>query len=133
MYDTQSDTLSILRAESYVTGDTIMVYLKDRKVSGVDVVGNALSKTVWTDNTEALYARNILESAKMRLAMENDMISMVTAEGTASSYYFRSPTMEENMFVNQATGDTLYFFYDSGKLTQLRILGFGGVGAKGKF
>ena len=133
MYDTQSDTLSVLRAESYVTGDTIMVYLKDRKVSGVNVVGNALSKTVWTDSTEALYARNILESAKMRLTMENDMISMVTAEGTASSYYFRNATMEENMFVNQATGDTLYFFYDSGKITQLRISGFGGVGAKGKY
>ncbi len=133
MFEEAQDALSELRAESYVTGDTIKVYLQERKVKSVDVVGNAFSRTVWTDSTDAVYARSILESAKMRLTMEDDLISMVTAVGTASSYYFWNPPEEETMFVNEATGDTLYFFYKNGRISQLRISGYGGGGAKGKY
>ncbi len=133
MYERHGDASSKLRAESYVTGDTIKVYLQERKVKSVDVVGNAFSRTVWTDSTDAVYARSILESAKMRLTMEDDLISMVTAVGTASSYYFWNPPEEETMFVNEATGDTLYFFYKNGRISQLRISGYGGGGAKGKY
>ncbi len=133
MYERHGDSSSELRAESYVSGDTIKVYLRERKVSSVDVVGNASSQTVWTDSTNSVYARSILDSKKMRLTMEDDMISMITAEGLASSYYFRNPFDEDNMFVNEATGDTLYFFYDEGRISKLRISGYGGGGAKGKY
>lgn len=133
MYERHRDAPSKLRAESYATGDTIKIYLQERKVKSVDVIGNAFSRTVWTDSTDTVYARSILESAKMRLTMENGMISMVTAEGTASSYYFRNPSDVETMFVNEATGDTLCFFYDNGRISKLRISGYGGGGAKGKY
>jgi len=133
MYERHGDSPSKLRAESYVTGDTIKVYLRERKVSGVDVIENASSNTVWTDSTDTVYARSILDSAKIRLTMEDDLISMVTAEGTASSYYFRNPFDDETMFVNEAKGDTLYFFYKNGRISRLRISGYGGGGAKGKY
>ena len=133
MYEIHGDAVSKLRADSYVTGDTIKVYLHERKVSGVDVVGNALSTTVWTDSTDAVYARSILESAKMNLTMKEDMISRITAVGTASSYYFRNPSYKDEIFLNEATGDTLSFYYVDGKISQLRISGKGGGGAKGKY
>ena len=37
------------------------------------------------------------------------------------------------MFVNEASGDTLRFFLDNGKIKKLRISGYGGSGAKGKY
>jgi len=133
MYERHGDSVSKLRADSYITGDTIKVYLHDREISGVDVIGNALSTTVWIDSIDAVYARSIMESAKMNLTMNDDMISRITAEGTASSYYFRDPSDRDEIFVNEATGDTLYFFYVDGKMSQLRISGYGGGGAKGKY
>ena len=133
MYDTADDAISELRAESYATGDTMRIHLRERKVQGVDIIGNSLNKTVWTDTTDAVYARSILESANMNLLMNDNLVSLITAEGTASSYYFRNPSNDEKMYVNKATGDTLIFFYDGGKISQLRISGYGGGGAKGKY
>jgi hypothetical protein len=37
------------------------------------------------------------------------------------------------MFVNEATGDTLRFFFIEGRFDHLRISGYGGAGAKGKY
>ncbi len=133
MYEKNTDALSELRAESYITGDTIKISLRERKVNAVDVSGNATSSTVWTDSTDTVFSRNLLESAKMSLLMDGDYISTITAEGTASSYYFKNPAADEKMFVNEATGDTLRFYYTDGKITHLRISGYGGSGAKGKY
>ena len=37
------------------------------------------------------------------------------------------------MIVNEASGDTIYFFFDEGKITRMRITGMGGSGAEGKY
>lgn len=133
MYDEASDAVSLLRTASTVTGDTVRIYLEERMVRGIDVLGSARSVSVWTDSTDAVYARSVLESAQIRLEMEDGMITSTVAEGTARSYYFKNETGKDNLFVNEASGDTLRFFYDGGTITQLRISGFGGGGAKGKY
>ncbi|MFC1551442.1 LptA/OstA family protein [Candidatus Latescibacterota bacterium] len=133
MSDGVGEDNSKLTANSYASGDTISIHLSERKVSGVDILGNALSTTVWRDSTGAEYAKSILESTNMNLVMTDDLISGITAEGTARSYYFKDPSDTEDLFVNEATGDTLYFFFDDGEVTQLRISGRGGGGAKGNY
>ncbi|MFC1490868.1 LptA/OstA family protein [Candidatus Latescibacterota bacterium] len=133
MSDGVGEDNSELTASSYVSGDSMMIYFSDRRVRGVDILGKALSTTVWRDSTEAEYAKSILESAKMKLSMKDDMISGITAEGTANSYYFRDQSDTDELFVNEATGDTLYFIFDDGEVTQLRISGRDGGGAKGNY
>ncbi len=133
-YHFPDDAASELKMVSKVTGDSMRVFLSDRKVTGVEVVGSAHSTTVSTDTSGALYDRSIIDSAVMRVKMDNDLISLVTAEGTASSYYHRA-VIEGNdeMFVNEAWGDTIYFFFDEGTVSQMRITGFGETGAQGKY
>jgi|GEM_PF-6694770 lipopolysaccharide export system protein LptA len=133
MSDGVGEDNSKLTANSYAGGETISIRLSERKVSGVDILGNASSTTVWRDSTGAEYAKSILESMNMNLVMTDDLISGITAEGTASSYYFKDPSDTDDLFVNEATGDTLYFFFDGGEVTQLRISGRGGGGAKGNY
>ncbi len=133
MTDASDEDESELIADSYASGDTIRIHLSERKVSGVDIVGNALSTTVWRDSSGAEYAKSILESANMNLVMDGDLIAGITAEGTARSYYYKDPSDTENIFVNEATGDTLYFFFEGGEVSQLRISGRGGGGAKGSY
>ena len=37
------------------------------------------------------------------------------------------------MFVNEAAGDTIFFYFQEGKISQMRITGAGGGGARGKY
>ena len=133
MNDVSDEDEAELIADSYASGDTVRIQLSERRVSGVDIVGNALSTTVWRDSTDAEYAKSILESTNMNMIMNDDIIEGITAEGTARSYYYKDPFDSDNIFVNEATGDTLYFIFDNGEVTQLRISGRGGGGAKGSY
>ncbi len=133
MYDIESDAVSKLRAESKVYGDTIRIRLVEQEIREVSVIGSALNETVWEDTTGGIYARSVLQSNDMRLEIEENVITTIVAEGMAKSYYFRNPADMENAFVNEATGDTLQFIFDNGRMVRLRISGVGGGGAKGKY
>ena len=63
----------------------------------------------------------------MRLEMDEEFISRVSAEGTARSYYHRNffKNDDDKMFVNEAAGDTLTFFFDKGNVTSMKIYGYG--------
>ena len=89
--------------------------------------------TVSTDSTGGIYDSSIIDSAAMRLSMADDRISLITAEGTAASYYHKGQQHDDRMFVNEAAGDTIYFFFRDGKISQMRINGTGGSGARGKY
>jgi len=127
------DAISGVRMVGRVTGDSMNVFLRERKISSVEVTGAAHSTTVSTDTTGAVYDESIIDSAVMRLLMKDNLVSLVTAEGTARSYYHKTAQNKEQMFVNEAEGDTIYFFFDEGKILQMRITGMGGAGARGKY
>ena len=130
---TREDVLSPLTTLSIVTGDTVRVKIHERKISGAEIIGSAISTTTSTDTTGTFYDRSIIESAVMRLAMEDDYISSISAEGTARSYYHRNYSEDENMFVNVATGDTLTFSFERGNITTMKIYGYGGGIGKGRY
>ena len=131
--ENREDVPSALSTVSVVTGDTIKVYIKERQVTGAKVIGSTVSTTTSTDTTGTLYERSLIESAVMRLEMDDDFISLITAEGTARSFYHRKQTEDNEMFVNVASGDTLTFFFDRGKITEMKIYGFGGGLGKGMY
>ncbi|MCE5250898.1 hypothetical protein LLG96_11820 [bacterium] len=127
------DAVSEVRMLGTVTGDSMRVFLSNRKISSVDIIGTAHSATVSTDTTGAVYDESIIDCASMRLLMKDNFVSLVTAEGTASSYYHKTRQPGKQKFVNEAEGDTIYFYFDEGKVSQMRITGRGGAGARGKY
>ena len=133
-YHAPDNAASELKMVSTVTGDSMRVFLSNRKVTGVEVIGAAHSTTVSRDTTGAVYDRSIIDSTVMRLKMNDDQVALVTAEGTARSYYHRAVLEnKDGMFVNEASGDTIYFFFEEGTISQMRITGFAGTGARGKY
>ena len=116
---------------SIVTGDSIRIFVHKQKITGVEVIGSAVSTTTSTDTTGTLFDKSFIESAVMHLDMGSEYITQVSAEGTARSYYHHNKTQENDMFVNEATGDTLTFYFDKGKVTEMKIYGFGGGLGKG--
>ena len=133
LFHRPNDANSEIKTLSTVSGDSMWVYLKERQVSGVDVIGSAHSTTLSADSTGAVYDESIISSSAMRLLMSDRKISRISAEGTAQSYYHKAMQDDDNMIVNEATGDTIYFFFDVGKITHMRITGAGGAGAKGTY
>ena len=131
--ETRDDAPSELRTVSIVTGDTVSVNIFEKKITGANIRGSAVSTTTSIDTTGAIYDRSIIESLTMRLEMKDDYISLISAEGTAQSYYHRNFTEDKKMFVNNASGDTLTFYFDRGKLTEMKIFGFGGGLGKGMY
>lgn len=130
---TRDEALSTIRTVSIVNGDSVIVFIHDKKITDVRIIGSAVSTTTSTDTTGTLFDRSIIESTTMRLEMKDDFISLVSAEGTAKSYYHRNYKDEKKMFVNDASGDTLTFYFDRGKVAEMRIYGFGGGLGKGKY
>ncbi|MFC1606451.1 hypothetical protein ACFL47_00650 [Candidatus Latescibacterota bacterium] len=133
IFHNPDDAVSEIKTVSTVSGDSMWVYLDERRVSGVDVIGKAHSTTLSADSTGATYDESIITSSAMRLLMNERKISRISAEGTADSYYHKANQEDDNMIVNKATGDTIYFFFDVGKITHMRITGAGGAGAKGTY
>lgn len=122
-----------LTANSIITGDTITVFLKDRKITGADVKGKAREVTVWTDSLETVYGRSVLESGQITLDIADNMITGMKAKDNANTYYFRKPTDSDKLNVNQAAGDTIHFFFDKGRIQRLLIEGRSGADAAGKY
>lgn len=134
MHGTGDEDKIPIRISSDVAGDTLYVFLKDRALDGVNVIGNATGAAVATDSTGAVYYRSSLESRHMRVDLRENRISGVIAEGIASSYYMHAPSKKSGkMFVNTAKGDTIKFFFSDGHISDMRILGMGGGDATGKY
>jgi hypothetical protein len=134
MHGTGDEDKTPIRIASEVTGDTVYVFLKKRELTGVQVSGNAVASTVATDSTGGIYYRSVLESRRMRLDMEGNQVTQVTAVGVANSYYMHAPTRnEKKMFANVARGDTIRFIFKDGRISDMRIRGMGGEDAVGKY
>jgi len=131
--DEREEAPSELRTVSIVRGDTIKVMMSGDAVTGAEITGSAVSTTTSVDTTGTLFDRSIVESRRMTLEMKDDYISLISAEGTARSYYHRNYAGERRMFVNDASGDTLTFYFDGGELKEMKIFGFGGGLGKGKY
>jgi len=131
--DTRDEAPSELQTVSVATGDSIRVTVRDRKIAGAQIVGSAASTTTSVDTTGTLFDRSIIESLSMRLEMKDDFISRISAEGTAQSYYHRNYAEDGKILLNDASGDTLTFYFDRGSMSEMRIFGFGGGLGKGKY
>lgn len=131
--DTRDDAPSTLHTVSVVTGDKVDVIIRDRAIAGASITGKATSVTSSIDSTGVLFDRSIVESSGMVLEMASGVISRITAGGTAQSYYHRHFADEGRMFINEASGDTLTFFFDGGKIREMVIFGYGGGLGKGSY
>lgn len=133
MWNDPTDETPGLQRIGVVTGDTIRIGMADQQITGVHVSGSAVNTITAHDSSGTLYDRSVMESATMHMEMANDLVSLVTAEGTAQSYYHRAQMDNERMFVNEAEGDTIIFYFDEGHVDHMRITGKGGSGARGSY
>jgi lipopolysaccharide export system protein LptA len=106
--------------ENQVTGDSVHIDLKKRRLDRVFVYGNAFA--VSQSDSVHLDRFDQLTSQKMTLYFLNDKLDHIEAEGTAVSLYFLYDQGEPNG-VNKVSGDRVIVSGQGGKAESIKVQG----------
>jgi lipopolysaccharide export system protein LptA len=108
--------------ETQVAGDSIDVFLFNRSLREVDVLGDAFALS----RSDSLHADRYdqLSGNRMRLYFENKALQHIEVDVQASSLYHLYEAAEANG-LNKTSGDRIVMTFVRGKIDAIRI--FGGV------
>jgi lipopolysaccharide export system protein LptA len=106
--------------KSQVTGDSVHIDLKKRRLDRVFVYENAFA----VSQSDSVYVNRFdqMTSQKMTLYFLNDKLEHIEAEGTAVSLYFLYDRGEPNG-VNKASGDRVLVFSEDGRAESVKVQG----------
>ncbi|CUS99729.1 OstA-like protein [Candidatus Chrysopegis kryptomonas] len=110
---------------SQISGDSIVVKLKDRRIDEVYVYGSAFA----IDPADSSYPErfNQLKGKTMRIKFKENKIDEVYVEKNAMSLYYIFETDETNERkpngVNYVSGDSVWIKFKDGKMHRIKIIG----------
>jgi lipopolysaccharide export system protein LptA len=105
---------------SQITGDSIRIELKKRRLDRVFVRGNAFAAS----QSDSVYVNRFdqMTGQKMTLYFLNDKLERMDAVGTAVSLYFLYDRGEPNG-ANRASGDSVLVFARDGRAETIKVQG----------
>lgn len=103
---------------SQLTGDSITVRLKAKKLDAIDVLGRGFAVT--EGKTSGRYDQ--LAGSRLYFDIQRDTIRQIRSEDFASSIVFIYDG-DEVSGVNRQSGDTIVIDFDKGEATQARVTG----------
>lgn len=104
--------------ESQLTGDTITVFLEEKKLRTIDVEGNAFAISAG----DAPERYDQLASERLIFTVLQDTIRSIRANGAAASIYFLYESRAPNG-LNRSSGDTIVIGFTDGKAARVGIYG----------
>ena len=129
---TQSDSI-ILRGspivwyqDTQVTGDSINVYLKRRKLDHVNVMSNAFAISQGDTNFPERYDQ--ISGELMHMQFADKGLQQIDVETRAISVYHLYEDSLANG-LNKTSGDRIMILFDDGKVRSLRVIG----GVEGRY
>ncbi len=97
-------------AEQTLKGDTIEITLKEGVINEVTVTGEATGKTVEKDGEEV----SQISGQQISLKFEDEQLQRIVVEGNATSVYYLFQPEDSQREINEASGDTVEFFFREG-------------------
>ena len=104
--------------ESQMTGDSIAIELREKKVQTIDVVTSAM--TISGTDAEGRYDQ--LAADRIIFNVHRDTIRSIHAQQAAASMYFIFERGRPDG-VNRSSGDTIIILFDKGKASRIGIYG----------
>ncbi len=106
--------------ESQVTGDSVHIQLKKRRLDRVFIHGNAFA----ISQSDSLHVNRFdqLTSQKMTLYFSDDKLQHIEAEGTAVSLYFLYDQGQPDG-VNKTSGDRVDVYSQNGRAERIKVIG----------
>ncbi|HCV44383.1 MAG TPA: hypothetical protein DGH68_12920 [Bacteroidetes bacterium] len=106
--------------DTQVTGDSINVYLKKRKLDYVSVMGNAFAISPGDSNFPLRYDQ--ITGELMRMQFADKGLQRIEVETRAISVYHLYEDSLANG-LNKTSGDRIIISFDDGKVQSLRVIG----------
>ncbi len=104
--------------ESQLTGDSIAIQLREKKVETIDVVGRAMT----ISGTDGAGRYDQLAAERILFTVSQDTIRRINAEQRAASMYFIFEKSRPDG-VNRSSGDTITILFREGKASRIGIYG----------
>lgn len=112
--------------DTQVTGDSINVHLKNRKLDFVDVMGNAFAISRGDSNFPDRYDQ--ITGERMRMQFADKGLQQIDVETHAISLYHLYEDSLGNG-LNRTSGDRILIQFEEGKVASIRVVG----GVEGKY
>ena len=113
-------------AENQVSGDSIVITTKDRKLQSVYVRGRAMAVSRADSLSKARF--NQLSAREVTLRFTGGKITQINADRTATSLYYLADGSTPNG-VNRSSGDQIIMDFSFGKIDRIKIVG----GVEGRY
>ena len=105
--------------DNQLTGDSIAVYIRDKKIDHVDVVGSAFavsqSDSVYTDRF------NQIKGKKLTMFLLDRKVDRIIVENNATSLYYLYDKNKPNG-VNKVSGDRVVMYFNNGKIERIAVI-----------
>jgi lipopolysaccharide export system protein LptA len=105
--------------DNQLTGDSITVYIRDKKIDRVDVNGDAFavskSDSTFTDRY------NQLKGKKLTMYLKDRKADRIIVENNATSLYYLYDKNKPNG-VNRVSGDRVVMYFKDGKIERIAVI-----------
>ena len=110
----------VWQAQNQVTGDSITVRLKERRLSSVFVMGRAMVLS----RTDSLRRNRFdqLTGKELTMYFAENKLAQVDVQRNATSLYYMYETDQPNG-LNKSSGDRIFIEFQDGKVDRIKIVG----------
>lgn len=110
----------VWQAMNQITGDSIDIHLRDKKLRSVHVSGHAVA----ISRTDSLYRNryNQLTGREITMQFANDQLDSVFVNNNATSLYYLYDKDKPDG-ANKSSGDRIYINFVEGKIDRIKIVG----------
>ncbi len=105
--------------DNQLTGDSIAVYIANKQVSRVNVVGDAFA----VSKSDSLYAGrfNQLKGRKLSMFLRDRKVDRIVVESNATSLYYLYDKNKPNG-INRVSGDRVVMYFTDGKIDRIAVI-----------
>ncbi|MGO9481523.1 MAG: OstA-like protein, partial [Candidatus Kryptoniota bacterium] len=105
--------------DNQLTGDSIAVYIRDKKIDHVDVVGSAFA----VSESDSIYSDrlNQIKGKKLTMFLLDRKVERIVVENNATSLYYLYDKNRPNG-INKVSGDRVVMYFKDGKIDRIAVI-----------
>ena len=105
--------------DNQLTGDSVTVYIRDKKIHRVDVNGDAFA----VSQSDSIFTNryNQLKGKKLTMFLADRKVDHIIVENNATSLYYLYDKNKPNG-VNKVSGDRVVMYFKDGKIERIAVI-----------
>ena len=115
---------SVAQYKNEMKGDRIEILFRENDVTEIIVSGTAQGISTRSDDMQSPPQVSTVNGKTIRMFFIDEELRDILIEGNATSFYHLPPDEEtHDQGMNEASGDSIHFFFEDGEVARVRISG----------